>query len=77
MTRSILLRIEILEKKYPKPSAGESANKRVAAYLRSNGVLQHLVKYLPPTEMDDEQIAAFFRSHGFGFLMGDLVPQEI
>jgi hypothetical protein len=76
MIRSILRRIEVLEKKYPRPSAGERANKRVAAYLRTNPILQPLVKDLPPTEMDNQQIADFIRSYGFGFHMGGLVPEE-
>ena len=74
MIRSIHRRLEALEKIYPKPSAGELANKKLAARLRSLG-LKHLLKYLPSTEMDDEQIAAFMLSHGFEFLrVGVLVP---
>ena len=65
MIKSILRRVEALEKRYPKPSAGEMANKRLAAYLRSDPCLQSLVKDLPPTEMDNQQIADFIRSRGF------------
>ena len=74
MIRSILRRVEALEKIYPKPSAEEMANKKLAARLRSLG-LKHLLKYLPSTEMDDEQIAAFMLSHCWEFFrVGVLVP---
>jgi hypothetical protein len=75
MIRSILRRIDVLEKKYPQPSAGERANKRVAAYLRSHG-LGNVVKDLPPAEMDNEQIVAFMDSRGLGFHLLGLVPEE-
>jgi hypothetical protein len=75
MIRSILRRIKALEKKYPQPTAGERANKRVAAYLRSNG-LGHLVKDLPPAEMDNQQIVAFMDYRGLGFHLWRLVPEE-
>jgi hypothetical protein len=76
MIGSILRRVEALEKRYPKPSAGEMANKKLAAYLRSNPFLRRYVKDLvrplctayilaPPTEMDNQQIADFIRSRGF------------
>jgi hypothetical protein len=75
MIRTILRRVDALEKRYPKPSAGEMANKRVAAYLRSIG-WGHLAKALPPTKMDNQQIADFMRSRCVGFLMVGLVPKE-
>jgi hypothetical protein len=34
------------------------------------------VKDLPPTEMDNQQIADFMHSCGFGFLMPSFVPKE-
>jgi hypothetical protein len=75
MIRSILRRIEALEKNYPQPSAGERANKRVAAYLRSHG-WGNVVKNLPPAEMDNQQIVAFMYSRGLGLHLLGLVPEE-
>jgi hypothetical protein len=76
MIRSILSRVEALEKIYPKPSAGEMVNKRLAAYMRSNPFLKRYVKDLPPTEMDNQQIADFIRSRGFSIFLPGLVPKE-
>jgi hypothetical protein len=74
MIRSIHRRLEALEKIYPKPSAGELANKKLAARLRSLG-LKHLLKDLNSTEMDDEQIAAFELSHASDFLRVGVLPK--
>jgi hypothetical protein len=73
MIRSILRRVEALEKIYPKPSVGEMANKTLAARLRCLG-LGHLVKDLPAAEMDNEQVAAFMLSHPFEFLRVGVMP---
>ena len=74
MIRSILRRVEALEKIYPKPSAEEMANKKLAARLRALG-LKHLLKYLPSTEMDDEQVAAFMLSRASEFLRVRVIPR--
>ena len=73
MIRSILRRVKALEKRYPKPTAGEMANKKPAARLRSLG-LKHLLKDLPSAEMDEEQIAAFMLSRASEFLNVGVVP---
>jgi hypothetical protein len=74
MIRSILRCLERLEEKYPKPTVGEMVNKKLATRLRSLG-LKHLLKDLPSAEMDDEQMAAFERSHTPDFLRAGVLPE--